>query len=83
MNHILSKISKIILSILKKNETLINNPPVKIYINKIQNRITFKIKTGYNLELLTPETMKLLGSIENMITKDENGESKFQVQYCK
>ena len=83
MNHILSKIPKIILSILLKNETLINNPPVKIYINKIQNRITFKIKTGYNLELLTPETMKLLGSIENMITKDENGESKFQVQYYK
>ena len=34
-------------------------------MNKTENRITFKIKDGYNLELLTPETMKLLGSIEN------------------
>ena len=41
-------------------------------INKIENRITFKIKSGYNLELLTPETMKLLGSTENRITKDKN-----------
>ena len=44
-------------------------------INKIENRITFKIKSGYNLELLTPETMKLLGSTENRITKDKNGEN--------
>ena len=38
------------------------NPPIQIYPNKIKNRIVFKIKTGYKLELLTPETMKLLGS---------------------
>ena len=44
-------------------------------MNKIENRITFKIKTGYYLELLTPETMKLLGSTENKITKDKNGEN--------
>ena len=37
------------------------NPQVQIYVNKIKNRIVFKIKTGYKLELLTPETMKLLG----------------------
>ena len=46
-----------------------------IYVNKIENRITFKIKTGYYLELLTPETMKLLGSTKSKITKDENGEN--------
>ena len=46
-----------------------------IYINKIENRITFKIKSGYYLELLTPETMKLLGSTESKITKDKNGEN--------
>ena len=46
-----------------------------IYIHKIENRITFKIKTGYYLELLTPETMKLLGSTKSRITKDENGEN--------
>ena len=46
-----------------------------MYINRIENRITFKIKNGYCLELLTPETMKLLGSTESKITKDKNGEN--------
>ena len=46
-----------------------------IYVNKIENRITFKIKNGYYLELLTPETMKLLGSPESKITKDKNSEN--------
>ena len=41
----------------------------------MKNRITFKIKTGYYFELLTPETMKLLGRTENKITKDKNGEN--------
>ena len=50
--------------IIKKHETLTENPPIQIYPNKIKNRIVFKIKTGYKLELLTPETMKLLGSTE-------------------
>ena len=44
-------------------------------VNKIENRITFKIKNGCYLELLTPETMKLLGSAENKINKDKNGEN--------
>ena len=44
-------------------------------MNKIENGITFKIKTGYSLELLIPATMKLLGSTENKITKDKNGEN--------
>ena len=48
--------------IIKKHETLTENPPVQIYPNKIKNRIVFKMKTGYKLELLTPETMKLLES---------------------
>ena len=43
--------------IIKKHETLTENPPVQIFPNKIKNRIVFKIKTGYKLELLTPETM--------------------------
>ena len=46
-----------------------------IYVNKIENRITFKIKTGYYLDLLTPETRKLLGSTKSKITKYENGEN--------
>ena len=48
---------------------------MQVYANKIENRITFKIKNGYSLELLTPETMKLPGSTENKITKEKNGEN--------
>ena len=61
--------------ILKKHEENTYNPSVQIYVNKIENRVTFKIKNGYSLELLTPETMKLLGSTENKITNDKNGEN--------
>ena len=61
--------------ILKKHGENTNKPSVQIYVNKIENRITFKVKKGYSLELLTPETMKLLGSTENKITKDKNGEN--------
>ena len=59
--------------ILKKHRENIGKPSVKIYVNKIENRITFKIKNGCSLELLTPETMKLLGSTKNKKTKDKNG----------
>ena len=61
--------------IIKKHETLTENPLVQIYPNKIKNRIVFKIKTGYKLELLTPETMKLLGSTKKDVDKDKNGEN--------
>ena len=46
-----------------------------LYVNKIENRITFKIKTGYYLELLMPETIKLLGSTKSKIIKHENVEN--------
>ena len=61
--------------ILKKRRENTNNPSVRIYVNKIENRITSKIKTGYSFEHLTPETMKLLEGTENKITKDKNGEN--------
>ena len=61
--------------ILKKHGENSDKPSVNIYVNKIENRVTFRIKNGYSLELLTPETMKLLGSTENKITKDRNGEN--------
>ena len=51
------------------------NSPVQIYPNKIKNRIIFKIKTASKLELLTPETMKLLGSTKKDFDKDKNGEN--------
>ena len=60
--------------IIKKHETLTENPPVQIYPNKIKNRIVFKIKTGYKLELLSPETMKLLGSTKKDVDKDKDRE---------
>ena len=47
----------------------------RIYVNEIKNRIVLKIKTRYYLELLIPERMNLLGSTENKITKDNNGEN--------
>ena len=61
--------------ILKKHGENTNKPSIQIYVNKIENKITFKIKDGYSLELLTKETMKLLGRTENKITKDKNGEN--------
>ena len=61
--------------ILKKHSENVDDPSIKLYINKIKNRVTFKIKNGYYLELLTPETMKLLRSTESKITKDKNGEN--------
>ena len=45
---------------------------MEIYLNEIENRITIIRKAGYYLELLIPETKKLLGSIKSKITKNEN-----------
>ena len=53
----------------------IDKPSVQIYVNKTENRVTFKIKDGHSLELLTPEKMKLLRSTENKTTKDKNSEN--------
>ena len=55
--------------ILKKHGEDTDKPSVQIYVNKIVNRVTFKIKSGYRLELSTPETMKLLGRTENKKNK--------------
>ena len=63
-------IYRITLNIFKKKSENVDNPSIIIYVNKIENRITFKIKSGFHLELLTLETMKLLGSTESKITKD-------------
>ena len=52
-----------------------DNPPIRIYVNKIENKITFKIKRGHYLELLTTETMKLPGSTKSKITKSGNDEN--------
>ena len=75
-SYSVSNIQEYFESIIKKeHETVVDNPPMRIYVNKIENRITFKIETGYYLELITPETIKLLESIKHMIAKDDNGEN--------
>ena len=61
--------------IIKNHETLTDNPSIKVYSYKINYRIVFKIKNGYKLELLAPETMKLLGSTKNVVDKDKNSEN--------
>ena len=63
----ISKIQDYIEYIIKKYETIGENAPILIYVNTINNRIVFKIKTGYKLELLSKETMKLLGSTKDTI----------------
>ena len=67
MDHILYLIFKIILSVSSKHEAVSNNLPIRTYVNQIENRIIFRIKTEYYLELLLPETMKLLGSTKSKI----------------
>ena len=75
MGLILFPIYKIIFEyIIKKHETIADNTPVQIYVNKIKNRIVFKIKTGYKLELLTEETMQLSGSSQKDINQNKDGE---------
>ena len=60
--------------IIKKPETIADNPPVQIDLNKIKRRIVFKIKTGYKLELLSKETMQLLRSSKKYIDQNKDGE---------
>ena len=61
--------------IIKKHETLTTILPIHVYINRINNRLVFKIKDGYKLELQTPETVKLIGSPKKLIDKTKIGEN--------
>ena len=78
MIHLIYNISAIqnyIEYIIKKYEAIADTSPVLIYANKISNRIVFKIKTGHKLELLSKETMKLLGSTKDTIDADKKSEN--------
>ena len=66
--------------ILKKHGENTDNSSVHIYVNKIENRVAFKIKDGYSLELSAPETMKLLGSTKNKITKEKSSENVLHLE---
>ena len=68
MAHILYQIFKFTLNISLK--TVTDNLSIMVYVNKIENRITFKMKTGYYLELLTPETIKFLGITKSKINNN-------------
>ena len=71
----ISEIQDYIEYIIKKYETIGENAPILIYANTINNRIVFKIKSGYKLEVLSKETMKLLGSTKDIIDSDKNSEN--------
>ena len=71
----ISEIQDYIEYIMKKHETIGETAPIVIYANTITNRIVFKIKTGYKLELSLKETMKLLGSTKDTIDTDKNSEN--------
>ena len=71
----ISEIQDYIEDIIKKHETIGENAPILIYANTINNRIVFKIKSGYKLELLSKETMKLLGSTKDVIDANKNSEN--------
>ena len=71
----ISEIQDHIEYLVKKHETIGEDAPILIYANTINNRIVFKIKTGYKLELLSKETMKLLGSTKDTIDLDKNSEN--------
>ena len=71
----MSDIQDYIEYIIKKLETLPTIPPIHIYINMINDRLMFKIKDGYKVELQMPETMKLLGGTKKLIDRTKNGEN--------
>ena len=66
--------------IIENRNTIANNTPVQIYVNKTKNRVVFKIKLGCKLELLSLETIKLLGSTKNDVDQDKDGENVLRLQ---
>ena len=70
----MSDIQDYIKYIIRKHETLTTSTLIHVYINTINNRLVFKMKDGYELQLQTPETMKLFGSTEKLIEKTKDAE---------
>ena len=77
----ISEIQDYIEYIIKKQETIGENVPILIYANTINNRVVFKIKSGYKSGLLTKETTKLLGSTSSIIDADKNSENVPRLEY--
>ena len=78
----ISEIQNYIQYIIKKHEAIVENAPILIYTNTINNRIVFKINSRYKLELLSKETMKLLGSTKDIIDADKNSENLTKLEKC-
>ena len=74
-SYSVSDIQDYIACIIKKHEKLTTVPPIHVYINRINNRLVFEIRYGYNLELQTTETIKLCGSTKKLIDKTKNGQN--------
>ena len=74
----MSDIQNYIEYFIKKHETLTTIPPIHVYINRINNRLVFKVKHGYKLELQTPETMMIFGSTKKLIDRTKM-EKTYQV----
>ena len=66
--------------IIRKHEILPTNPPIHIYINRVNNGLVLKMKDGYKVELQTPETMKLFGSTKKLIGKTKNGQNVLSLE---
>ena len=66
-SYSVSDIQDYIEYIIKKRKTLTRVPPIYVYINRINNRLVFKIKDEYKLDLQAPETIKLFGSTNKLI----------------
>ena len=68
--------------IIKKHETIADDPPLQIYTNEIKSSIVFKRKTGRKLELSSPKTMKLLGSTKKNVDQDKDGRGCAKLRIC-
>ena len=76
----MSDIQDYIEYIIKKHETLTTITLIHVYINRINNRLKFKIKDGYKLELQTPKTLNLFGSTKKLIDKTKNLENVLSLE---
>ena len=74
-SHSVSDLQDYFKYIIKKHDTVTDYSSIMIYVNKKENRMTFKTKTGYYFELSMPVKMKLLGNTNSKLTKDENSEN--------
>ena len=74
-DYILYLIFQNILALYSKHGEKTDNLSIRIFVINIENRITFKIKTGYLLELLTPKTVKSFGSTTSRIAEDKSGKN--------